>query len=198
MELDLLSEKMKKINSKNIVSMGYLFIAISLAIFFTTKIKDYNLKKTSEIMINSITNDKENNEAVKEENEIKITNEKIVDGFVGIIKIPKFDIELPVFSEFSYKNLKKSVARYKGEVLDEVNKLVLVGHNYKNHFGKIKELTKDDYIIFKDFYNREFKYFLDHIKTIEPDDFESLEEDYKIAIITCNFDGSKRIFAKFN
>lgn len=187
--------------SKVFYYLGFSLILLAIVIFITNKVNDNNLKSTSKELINSVSSTKEVEEKsndLKKENIEKPTEEKIINELIGILKIPKLELELPVFSEFSYKNIKKSVARYRGTVIGEPENLVIVGHNFKNHFGRINELSYNDYIIFENFYGESYKYFLTESKIIEETDFDSINlNDYKIAILTCNFNGSKRILTKF-
>lgn len=67
---------------------------------------------------------------------------------VGIIKIPKIDLEYPILSETSDELLKISVCKFWGPDPNEVGNLCIAGHNYTNTraFSKVYKLEKGDII----------------------------------------------------
>ena len=68
--------------------------------------------------------------------------------YIGVIRIPALEIELPVMSEWSYPNLKIAPCRYMGTLY--TNDCIICAHNYNTHFGRIGNLHTDDEIIFQD------------------------------------------------
>ena len=65
---------------------------------------------------------------------------------IGVLEIPAIDLKLPVLSEWSYPLLKKAPCRYSGSAY--LDNLVIAAHNYRTHFGKLKELETGDEVIF--------------------------------------------------
>ena len=56
---------------------------------------------------------------------------------IGVLEIPEIDLKLPVLSKWSYPLLKKAPCRYSGSAY--LDNLVIAAHNYRTHFGKLKE-----------------------------------------------------------
>ena len=73
-----------------------------------------------------------------------------IDGqtYLGILKIPALDLELPVMKDWSYPKLKIAPCRYSGSAYQD--NLVIMAHNYKQHFGQIKNLKQGDAVTFTD------------------------------------------------
>lgn len=67
---------------------------------------------------------------------------------IGVLEIPAIDLKLPVLSEWSYPLLKKAPCCYSGSAY--LDNLVIAAHNYRTHFGKLKELETGDEVIFTD------------------------------------------------
>ena len=62
--------------------------------------------------------------------------------FIGVLRIPALELELPIISEWNYTNLKTAPCRYSGSAY--LNNLIICGHNYTSHFGNLKNLTDGD------------------------------------------------------
>ena len=67
---------------------------------------------------------------------------------VGIINIPKIELEYPILNETTDDLLKISVCKFWGPEPNEVGNLCIAGHNYTNTraFSKIYKLEKGDII----------------------------------------------------
>ena len=74
---------------------------------------------------------------------------------IGVLEIPAIDLKLPVLSEWSYPLLKKAPCRYSGSAY--LDNLVIAAHNYRTHFGKLKELETGDEVIFTDAAGNRFR-----------------------------------------
>lgn len=79
---------------------------------------------------------------------------------VGIIKIPKIDLEYPILSETTDALLKVSVCKFWGPNPNEVGNLCIAGHNYTNTraFSKLYKLEKGDIIEITGLSGRTVKY----------------------------------------
>ena len=58
-------------------------------------------------------------------------------------------MSLPIISEWNDTRLKQAPCRFQGSVY--LNNLIIAGHNYKKHFGGLKNLQIGDVVIFTDF-----------------------------------------------
>ena len=79
---------------------------------------------------------------------------------VGIIKIPKIDLEYPILSETTDALLKVSVCKFWGPNPNEVGNLCIAGHNYTNTraFSKAYKLEKGDIIEITDLSGKTVQY----------------------------------------
>lgn len=59
----------------------------------------------------------------------------------GILSIPDLGLRLPVLSYYEEELLSVSPCLYKGTGGDDPSRLVVAGHNYRSHFGRLGELT---------------------------------------------------------
>lgn len=117
-----------------------------------------------------------------------------VDGqsFIGIITIPAIDIRLPIQQEWSSENAKTSPCRYKGSVY--TNDLIVAGHNYQRHFGKLNQLMSGDTIIITDVDGRQYYYEVTYTETIGTYDVDAMDAgDWDFTVFTCTIGGASRV-----
>ncbi len=111
---------------------------------------------------------------------------------IGILTIPDIDLELPVLSTWSYPLLKIAPCRYSGENLDEP--LVLAGHNYVKHFGKLNRLLPDDKISFTDVEGKLTTYKVVKSEILQKTQVEDmLSENWDLSLFTCDYSGRVRL-----
>ncbi len=115
------------------------------------------------------------------------------DGIMGYIKIPRIDVEIPIYHGTSSKTLQKGVGHLEGSSLPIGGKgshAILSGHRglpSSKLFTDLDQLKKDDmfYIYVLD---KVLAYKVDQVKVIEPDDTSDLaivnDKDY-ITLVTC-------------
>lgn len=116
---------------------------------------------------------------------------------IGILTLEKLDIRLPVLSEYRAQNLKITVCRYEGDYFAQSGKMVIAGHNYKSHFGKLSQMTEGDIVIFTNIYGNEYQYYVTDIIEIDGTDTDALVEgDWTLSLFTCAFDRTKRIVVR--
>lgn len=112
--------------------------------------------------------------------------------YIGTLDIPRFKLSLPIMSECSNRNLYVSPCRYYGSIYTD--DMVLAGHNYRSHFGKIRKLKKHNEIIFTDMDGNVFKYEVVDIEILHPTQVEEMiESEYDLSLYTCTLPGNKRI-----
>ena len=142
-----------------------------------------------------------------EVSELDATIQKIIkaageDGVIGILEIPKYDVELPIIGKWSYNLLKISICRYKGPDPNEEGNLVIIGHNYKSgaHFGILKKLEVGDEIYLTDSAtNTRVRYEVYQIKSIAPDAFSALNSYHGtcgLTLLTCKDNGTNRLLVR--
>ncbi len=120
--------------------------------------------------------------------------EKEVDGvaYIGSLSIPSLELELPVISQWSYPNLKIAPCRYTGSAyLDD---LVIAAHNYESHFGRLKELSQGDEVVFTDMAGNVFRYEVAELETLAPTAIEEMTAgEYDLTLFTCTIGGKSRV-----
>lgn len=91
---------------------------------------------------------------------------------IGVLEIPEIDLKLPVLSKWSYPLLKKAPCRYSGSAY--LDNLVIAAHNYRTHFGKLKELEMGDEVIFTDAAGNRFEYKVAVVEALTPQSVEDM------------------------
>lgn len=110
--------------------------------------------------------------------------------YIGIVEIPALQLRLPVVSRWSYPNLRRAPCRYSGSVYQ--NNLVLAGHNYPSHFGRLRALHIGDAVLFSDADGRTFSYAVSSLATISPTETETLPAS-GLTLFTCTPGGQHRL-----
>lgn len=163
-------------------------------------IKEYTSEnKTKEVIasINEKINNKENDELIKEIDE-QINGHKVV----GIIKVPKLDLEYPILETTTVETLNLSITKFWGNEINEIGNVTLAGHNNLSGvmFGKIKKLEKGDIIELTDIQNVTLKYEVFKTYIIDPNDISCIlpeeEGTREVTLITCTVGGENRFIVK--
>lgn len=118
----------------------------------------------------------------------------VIDGYeyIGKIYFPTLDLTLPVISDVGNKRLKKAPCRYSGSVYTD--DMIIGGHNYITHFGRINRLRYGDEVVFTDIDKNEFRYAVIGTETINGSDADSLlSGDWDLSLFTCTMSGRSRI-----
>lgn len=117
-----------------------------------------------------------------------------IDGrqYIGILTIPALGLKLPVLSEWSYPGLRSAPCRYYGSAYD--NNLVIAGHNYTRHFGRLKNLSPGDAVTFTDVEGHVFSYQVAEIDTLQPKAVqEMVSGEWPLTLFTCTLSGQSRV-----
>jgi sortase A len=117
-----------------------------------------------------------------------------VDGrsFIGTVQIPSLGLILPIQNEWSKDNAKVAICRYSGSVYD--NDLIVCGHNYVEHFGRLPELEIGSEVIVTDMNGVSFYYEVSNIETLGAYDSEKMEAgQWDFTMFTCTVGGSNRV-----
>lgn len=118
------------------------------------------------------------------------------DEYFGILSIPSLSLELPIHSEWSEAALKTSPCRQQG---DTDGSLVIAGHNYTEHFGRLDRLSTGELIKLTPANGGTVTYTVADIGTLSPTAVDDvLESDYPLTLYTCTFSGRERIVVRCN
>ena len=196
-----------------IVNIMLVILVVSLLIVIALIVHKYYSSYENEKALMVVANDfraeieKSNKENKIIENNVG-KNEKNIDikykGFdvLGIINIPKIEIDYPVLSETTDESMKISITKFWGNNINEVGNFTMAGHNFFDNtlFGRINELEISDEIYMTDINGEEIKYIIFDKYVIDPNDVscvKSVEEGTKeITLITCIDGRSKRLIIK--
>ena len=190
---------MNKIKSYKILLICLVLIAIILAAFIVIKyINLYKHENTAKEVIANINRSYEGNSDVLKEINEQIEGHKVV----GIIKIPKINLEYPILETTSKETLNLSITKFWGNKINEIGNVTLAGHNNLNGtmFGKTKNLDIGDIIELTDIQNVTLKYKVFKKYVIDPNDITVIlpeeEGTREVTLITCTNGNKNRLIIK--
>ena len=162
-------------------------------------------------------NEKESQDAVAafsnidfSENEEESESQLEYKGYkvIGIVKIPKIDIEYPILDigdidpESAKAPMKISIIKYWGENVNDYGNLSIAGHNNKSGtmFGKTKKLEIGDIVELTDLTGQTIQYSIYDIFVTDPNDVSILlpkdENIREVTLITCTNGNKQRLILK--
>lgn len=113
-------------------------------------------------------------------------------AYVGYVEIPVLELKLPVLSDWDYNRLQIAPCRQHGS--SRTDDLVIAAHNYRTHFGRLKELSEGDTVIFTDMDGIVNTYTIAKIDTIDPYDVDCvLNSEFDLVLYTCTVGGKTRV-----
>lgn len=164
-------------------------------------------------------NEKESQEVVAAFSNIDFSNNEEESGnqiqleykgykVIGIVKIPKINIEYPILEigdidpENAKAPMKLSIIKYWGENVNDYGNLSIAGHNNKDGtmFGKTKKLEKGDIVELTDLNGQTIQYSIYDIFVTDPNDVSILlpkdELIREVTLITCTNGNKQRLILK--
>lgn len=190
-----------KLKIYKILLVILIILAIVVSFFVIKKYIDMNkVENEAKQVLENINIEKQNNTSNEPIQEIKqeIHGNKVV----GIIKIPKIELEYPILETTSVETLKLSITKFWGNKINEIGNVTLAGHNNLSGtmFGKTKNLEIGDIIELTDIQNVTLKYEIFDKYVIDPNDIRCIlpvEEDTReVTLITCTNGNKNRLIIK--
>lgn len=192
---------MNKLKKYKIILACLIIAIIIISVLVSIKyMKEYATETEAEEVIESI------NEKFKNIDSDKVTTEidEEINGYkvIGIIKIPKIDLEYPILETTTVETLNLSITKFWGKEINEIGNVTLAGHNNLSgvKFGKIKKLKVGDIIELTDIQNVTLKYEIFKTYVIDPNDISCIlpeqEGTREITLITCTTGGKNRYIVK--
>ena len=117
-----------------------------------------------------------------------------LDGayYMGVLTIPSLGKILPIQSDWSMSQLKRSPCRYSGSIAE--GELVIAGHNYKKHFSGLATMKQGDSNVFTDLEGNQIFYEVREIYTVAATDINGMvNSGYDLSLFTCNYGGKARV-----
>lgn len=112
--------------------------------------------------------------------------------YVGTLTVPYLDLELPVMDRCDDERLKISPCRYTGSVY--LNNMIIAAHNYRSHFGRLRNLTVGDEVRFEDVDGNVFCYVVAETELLEPTAVYHMESgSWDLTLFTCTVGGASRV-----
>jgi len=192
---------MNKLKIYKLLRTILILTAIVLAILVVIKYyKSYKTDTVAKQAIERIEEKKEKDEEIEPIQEI----DEEIGGYkvVGIIRIPKIDLEYPILGETNQNSLNISITKFWGNKINEIGNVTLAGHNNLNGrmFGRIKKLEIGDVIELTDIQNVTLKYEVFKTYIIDPNDITCIlpeeEGTREVTLITCTNGRSNRYIVK--
>lgn len=186
-----------KRTGKIIMLIGALFVLASLALTFYNSYEESRAEKLSNEVLGQldmaqVTQSQSLPDYVVNP-EISLPK-KEVDGndYVGTVSIPKLNVNLPVMAEWSYDNFKISPCVYEGTPYK--NNLIICAHNYRKHFGSLKNLEQGDKVTFKDMDGNVFDYEVMYTEILDNNAVEEMSAgQWDLTLFTCTYGGATRV-----
>ncbi|MCF0151262.1 MAG: sortase [Firmicutes bacterium] len=118
--------------------------------------------------------------------------EPVERTYIGVLSVPSLHLQLPVQESWSYADLKATPCRLQGS--PQQQDLVILAHNYKSHFGRLKELVQGDEVSFTSMDGVTYVYYVDCLETVEPQQVAKVTGgDWPLTLFTCTPGGLTRL-----
>ena len=195
--------KKRKNIANTFIILGVCFILLAVIVVIYNMQLENNAQKSSSVITNEIvksldnTKNNNNNKFPYEQYQV---NEKIempnnnIDGtnYVALLEVETLELKLPIASTWDYAKLNISPCRYTGSAYTK--DMVIAGHNYNSHFGRIKDLKIGDKVTVTDMDNNIFKYEVSQKEIVEPTQIDKMviADEWDLTLFTCDYLGSVR------
>lgn len=197
--------KTKKQDSTQWILMGLLLIAAALGLIFYNIYEDDRAQSAAAQVVNQLEEYRQEiapETTAPQETEpppsipqpVRAMPARKINGqeYIGTLRIPRYELELPVISELTYPRLKIAPCRYKGSVYTD--DLIISAHNYRSHFGLIVELDIGDEVLFTDMTGKTVSYTVVLQETLQATDIEKMSAgEWDLTLFTCTIGGKYRV-----
>ncbi len=180
------------------MALGAVLVAMALSLFFWNRYTDRQAGESAQQILSQILAQTEPDSRANN-TESADTESVEIDGYayIGYITIPDLNLELPVMSDWDNTRMKLSPCRYAGTV--KTDDLVIAGHNYTKHFGRLSKLSQGDKIYFTDMHGNRYCYAVQAIEALAPTAVKEMTSgEFALTLFTCNYSGQSRIAVRCN
>lgn len=123
-----------------------------------------------------------------------VMTEKTINGYayIGYLSVPELDLELPVMSGWTSRQLQIAPCRYTGTLRG--GDLVIMAHNYNTHFGRLSQLAEGAQIRFVDMDGKTWDYTVEAMDVLAADAVEEMTAgEYDLTLFTCAANRTHRV-----
>ena len=179
----------KKYLGKMLIALGCIIIIVAISLKIIT---DYKQKKIVDNYRNYISNMQNEDKSFNENKKAfeTYTSQEQSSNIIGILSIPKLDLNVGIGEGVDNETLKYSVGHFSHTAMPgQKGNFCVIGHRsytYGEFFNRLDEIEENDEIIVE--YNgKEFKYKVTEIKVVKPEEVSVLNqsEEEEITLITC-------------
>ena len=116
---------------------------------------------------------------------------------IGVVGLPDLGLSLPVLADYTQDLLAVAPCRYTDDLALEPGQLVVAGHNYRTHFGRLGELAPGSRITWQNLDGVTYTYTVIEVTEIDAGDREALEQgDWDLTLFTCDVTRTRRILVR--
>lgn len=116
---------------------------------------------------------------------------------LGVVGLPDLGLSLPVLADYTQDLLAVAPCRYTDDLALEPGQLVVAGHNYRTHFGRLGELAPGSRITWQNLDGVTYTYTVTEVTEIDAGDREALEQgDWDLTLFTCDVTRTRRILVR--
>ena len=116
---------------------------------------------------------------------------------IGVVALPDLGLSLPVLADYTQDLLAVAPCRYTDDLALEPGQLVVAGHNYRTHFGRLGELASGSRITWQNLDGVTYTYTVTEVTEIDAGDREALEQgDWDLTLFTCDVTRTRRILVR--
>lgn len=174
--------------------LGLLLVTSSLLLFLHNRNENVEAGKAVENILHEME------ELIAEENPSDSEEMIIVEidgyGYIGHLSIPKLELSLPIMSEWDYERLKIAPCRQFGSTKSD--DLIIAGHNYDAHFGRLSQLEYGDLIMFTDMEGIARLYAVSAVETLQSTQVTEMKSgEWDLTLYTCTYGGQSRVTVRF-
>lgn len=179
----------KKYLGKMLIALGCIIIIVAISLKIIT---DYKQKKIVDNYRDYISNMQNEDKSFNENKKAfeTYTYQEQSSNIIGILSIPKLDLNVGIGEGVDNETLKYSVGHFSDTAMPgQKGNFCVIGHRsytYGEFFNRLDEIEENDEIIVE--YNgKEFKYKVTEIKVVKPEEISVLNqsEEEEITLITC-------------
>ena len=195
---------MRKARGIVLISLGLLLIGLSGSMWVQNVQQDVQAGQSAQILLADLEREigykkivLEYDTAVVEELPTGEMPQLTLNGYdlIGTVRVPDVGIKLPVLNTWNYDLLKMSACRYSGSVSE--GNLILLGHNYKAHFGPLTSIDVGDTVEFVGVDGSTYAYEVAVTEILGENELERLTStSYSLTLFTCTLSGKSRFVVR--